>query len=137
MVSNKATLPSSSINEIKLIIKEIGTIDGFALWFDLHLENSTDANCTVSTAPGRNTCAWDQGIIFGNKIVNNVSMDGTYPLMIKGQEVTFECSYTDDQINLKVLNSASSDNPLLPGIPACSKVFLSFLCLYCIDIIEL
>jgi hypothetical protein len=121
------SLPSSPIVELKLIMKETGTIDGFALWFDLHLEASADTECTVSTtistAPGRDACGWDQAVIFGNKIANNGCTDGTYPLMVtEGQGVIFECSHTDDQINLKLVTElASPDGLMLPSIQACSK----------------
>jgi hypothetical protein len=127
--SEEETFPPSPIVELKLIMKETGTIDGFALWFDLHLEVSADntaltVSTTISTAPGRDSCGWDQAIIFGNKIANSVSTDGTYPLIVtKGQGVTFECSHTDDQINLKlVMKEASPDRLLLlPSIQTCSE----------------
>ena len=75
-----AASTTSTENTYTDIMTQSGVIDGFAYWFDLHLERSEDLDCTVSTAPGRRQCGWDQAIIYGNKFQckwnnNNVKND--------------------------------------------------------------
>lgn len=105
MATDKGLVPpSSSIVDLNLIMTESGSIDGFAYWFDLHLEANADTDYSISTAPGRNKCGWDQAILFGNKITNN---SNTSPLMVcEGQQVTFQCAHTDDHINLTLVTDA-------------------------------
>jgi hypothetical protein len=87
-----------------------GQIDGICIWFDMHLDNSSDDSSIVSTTPSLSlsdnsssvtTSGWDQAVYFVKRdwcIADNSSLDS----------IGINVSYCEDKISFKDANNGES-----------------------------